>query len=82
MTTEQRKQTMVEFELVKAMLDERGIPYEEHNPFISFNNGDGECWVFPSQTYDEKLAVHFSRKTRCDTAEQALRACGIMGEQE
>lgn len=82
MTTEQRKQTMAEFERVKAMLDERGIPYEGPNPFISFDNGDVECWVFPSQTYDEKLAVHFSRETRCDTAEQALRVCGIMGEQE
>ena len=39
-----------EMEALKGMLEVAGIAYEEHNPYVSFSNGNGECWVFPSQT--------------------------------
>ncbi len=79
MTIEQKKEIEREFEKVKQMLDDKGIPYEVHRPFISFMDMTGnECTVFPSQSYDDKLVVSYRRKKRVDSAEEALRACGVI----
>lgn len=78
MTKEEKQNTEREFERVKQMLDENGISYEIHRPFISFDNGEGETWVFPSQTHDNKLCVRFIKKEWCETAEEALAACGVL----
>lgn len=63
---------------LKEVLEGLGIPYEKHAPYVSFDNGDGECWVFPSQTYDGTLVVRSTHKERVCTAEEALRACGVI----
>jgi len=62
---------------LKEMLSGMGVEYEQHAPFVNFDNGDGECMVFPSLTYDGKLVVRYTRKVWCDTAEEALKACGL-----
>ena len=67
-----------EMEALKGMLEVAGVAYEEHNPYISFSNGNGECWVFPSQTYDGKLAVQYVGRARVHTAKEALRLCGVV----
>ena len=63
---------------LKDQLEGLGIPYEKHAPYVSFDNGDGECWVFPSQTYDNTLVVRYTKRGRCSTAEEALRLCGMI----
>ena len=78
MTIEEKKAIEREFRRVKEILEENGIAYEEHNPFVSFSNEHGECWVFPSQTFDGKLCVRYTTKTWCDTAESALLQCGVI----
>ena len=79
MTKEEKQMAEREFERVKQMLDERGIQYEVHRPFISFDNGEGETWVFPSQTYGGKLCVRYVKKEWHNNAEDALMACGVFG---
>lgn len=77
---EARKRGDMEMERVKATLDAAGIEWEqrgEGTPIVQFDNGSGDCWVFPSQTYDGKLCVRYSRKVLVDTAGEALRACGV-----
>ena len=77
---EARKRGDMEMERVKATLDAAGIDWEqrgEGTPIVQFDNGSGDCWVFPSQTYDGKLCVHYSRKVLVETADEALRACGV-----
>ena len=81
MDTETRRRIESEMERLKEALDKRGISWEQHNPFVSFSNSEGECWVFPSQTYDGKLCVRYTGKTWCDTAEEALKACGVTGDE-
>ena len=79
MTIEEKKRTLEEFERVKELLDELGVPYEVSSPhFIAFDNASGDCMVFPSQTYDDKLVVFYQSKARCTKAEEALIACGVM----
>lgn len=67
-----------EMERLKTLLDTAGIDWEqrgEGTPIVQFDNGN--CWVFPSQTYDGKLCVRYSRKEWVDTAEEALAVCGV-----
>lgn len=78
MTIEEKQATEREFQRVIEMLSDAGVAYEIHRPFVSFSNEHGECWVFPSQTYDGKLCVRHTEKTWCATAEDALRTCGII----
>ena len=79
MSTRDRRRAVDEMERVKELLDKIGIEWEQHTPFVSFSNGDGECWVFPSQTYDGKLCVRYAGKGWCETAEETLALCGIVG---
>lgn len=77
-----RKRGDMEMERVKLLLDNANVDWEqrgEGTPILQFDNGTGDCWVFPSQTYDGKLCVRFTRKSWVDTAEDALRACGVIG---
>lgn len=64
---------------LKETLEGKGIPYEKHAPYVSFDNGDGECWVYPSQTYKDQLVVRYVKKARVGSAEEALRLCGLVG---
>lgn len=69
-----------EMERLKTLLDMAGIDWEqrgEGTPIVQFRNGD--CWVFPSQSFDGKLCVRYSRKEWVDTAEEALAVCGVIG---
>lgn len=79
MTIEQKKNTRQQFERLKARLDEHGIEYEFVAPSrLVFENKHGEVIVFPSQTYDDKLVVYYKVKEWCETAEDVLKACGLM----
>ena len=62
---------------LREALEGLGVPYEKHAPYVSFDNGDGECWVFPSQTYDDELVVRYAGRVRVKSADEALRACGM-----
>lgn len=75
-------QRRVEWQMgrLKELLDAKGIGWEQHLPYVSFKNDSGECWVFPSQTHDGELCVRHTSRTRCETAEQALKACGVGDE--
>ena len=76
-----RKRGDMEMERLKELLDKNGIDWEqsgEGTPVLNFRNHDGDCWVFPSQTYDGKMCVRFARKAWVDTAEEALRLCGVL----
>lgn len=78
---EARKRGDMEMERVKLLLDNANIDWEqrgEGTPIVQFDNGTGDCWVFPSQTYDGKLCVRFVRKVLVDTADEALRSCGVI----
>lgn len=78
---EARKRGDMEMERVKLLLDNANIDWEqrgEGTPIVQFDNGTGDCWVFPSQTYDGKLCVRFTRKVLVDTADEALKACGVI----
>lgn len=77
MTKEEKMLTQREFEALKKALTERGIAFEEHNPFILFSGPFGQCMVFPSQTYDDKLVVKYEVKKHVNTAIDVLHACGI-----
>lgn len=82
MSIEEKNRTREEFERMKAMLDEMGVDYEVTFPaYLSFTNENGDCMAFPSQTYDDKLVVFYHVKEWCDTAEDALRACGVMPDE-
>lgn len=74
-----------EMEHIKKLLSGIGVAWEqrgEGTPIVKFNNGIGECWVFPSQTYDGKLCVRFTRKELVETAEDAIMACGVFPYQD
>lgn len=76
-----RKRGDSEMEKLKEMLDEVGIDWEqrgEGTPIVNFRNLDGDCWAFPSQTYDGKMCVRYTRKAWVETAEEALRLCGVV----
>lgn len=76
-----RKRGDMEMERVKLLLDNANIDWEqrgEGTPIVQFDNGTGDCWVFPSQTYDGKLCVRFTHKVLVDTADEALKACGVI----
>lgn len=82
MSIEEKNNTRQEFNRMCALLKEMGVEYEVTFPaYLSFSNENGECRAFPSQTYDDKLVVFYQVKAWCDTAEDALIACGLMGEQ-
>ena len=66
-----------EMEALKARLTEKGIHWEQHRPYISFRGLSGNCFVQPSQTYDGKLRVQYAMSDRVETAEEALRLCGL-----
>ena len=81
MTKDERLAAEREFERVKEILDGAGIDWEQHSPYISFDAGKGECWVFPSQSYDGKLFVRYVGTTRVDTAEEAMALCGVIDDE-
>lgn len=60
-------------------LEHAGIDFEQHmGGMVTFQIAGGECQVFPSQTYDGKLFVRYTGTARVDTAEDALRLCGVV----
>ena len=68
--------------LTKA-LEDMGVGFEQHEGgMVTFQNGSGECTVFPSQSYDGKLFVRYIGETRVDTAIDALIACGMLRDVE
>lgn len=77
---EARRRGDAEMERLKAMLTDHGIEWEERGegtPVVSFRNGYGSCFAFPSQTCDGKMCVHYESKALVDTADEALRICGV-----
>lgn len=79
MTAQEKSNTLDEFERLGQMLDEMGVEYTLRSPYyLSFDNANGECVAFPSQTYDDKLVVFHQVKEWHDTAEDVLKACGVM----
>lgn len=78
---EARRRGDAEMEKLKLMLTEFGVEWEERGegtPVVSFKNGYSNCIAFPSQTYDGKMCVHYEMKAHVDTAEDALRICGVI----
>ena len=70
-----------EMERLTKALDRLGIDHQEHEGgMVTFPNGSGDCYVFPSQTYDGKLFVRYSAETRVETATDVLIACGVIGD--
>ena len=64
-------------------LESMGVGFEQHEGgMVTFQNGSGECTVFPSQSYDGKLFVRYIGETRVDTAIDALIACGMLRDVE
>lgn len=62
-----------------ATLEHAGISFEQHmGSMVTFQIAGGECQVFPSQTYDGKLFVRYTGTARVDTADDALRLCGVI----
>lgn len=83
MTAEEKSNTLAEMDRVAELLDKLGVEYERKAPaFILFENSVGQCMAFPSQTYDDKMVVVFESKVRCDTAEELLATCGVMGNED
>lgn len=83
MTAEEKSNTLAEMDRVAELLDKLGVEYEHKVPsFILFENQVGQCMAFPSQTYDDKLVVVYEAKARCATAEELLKVCGVMGDED
>ena len=79
--TEARRRGDTEMEKLKQMLTESGVEWKERGgsaPVVSFKNGHYNCFAFSSQTYDGKMCVHYETKAYVDTAEEALRICGVI----
>ena len=81
MTIQEKEHAKAELERVCKLLEGMGIEYEVHNPFVSFKNGFGDCFIFPSQTYDGKLRITYAAPAWCDTADEALTICGILEDE-
>lgn len=81
MSLQDKERMRREIDRIKRQLDDMGISYEVSHPaYLMFDNASGECMIFPSQTYDDKLVVFHQVKEWCDTAEDALEACGLKEE--
>lgn len=68
-------------ERLKSMLTDAGVEWEERGegtPVVWFRNGYSSCFAFPSQTYDGKMCIHYESKKLVDTADEALRVCGVI----
>lgn len=79
MTIEEKKRALHEFDKLVASLEKMGVEYSLNKPsYVMFDNASGECMAFPSQTYDGKLVVVYQVKERYDTAEEVLKACGLV----
>lgn len=78
---EARRRGDAEMERLKQMLTELGIEWEENGegtPVVFFKHRYGTCIAFPSQTYDGKMCVRYESKAHVDTADEALRICGVI----
>lgn len=75
MTLQEKQRASDEFERVKQLLTESGIPWYQHRPFIEFQGENGACRIWPSQTHDGMLTVTFTGKNWANTAEGALELC-------
>jgi len=77
---EARTRGDMEMEKLKELLDKNGIDWEQSGTMsmVSFDGPNGTCFAFPSQTYDGKMCVRFETKAWCDTAEEALKLCGVL----
>lgn len=73
---------MVEKEMAKLVrtLETRGIDYDIGEGSVSFEHDGFRCLVFPSVDQNGKLCVSFETIEWCDTAEQALMLCGVVGD--
>lgn len=72
-----------QMENLTKTLESMGVEFEQHEGgMVTFQNGSGECTVFPSQTYDGKLFVRYVGEKRVDTAIDALIACGMLRDVE
>lgn len=82
MSLEEKERAMREFEKLVAWLEEKGVEYSVNEPsYVLFDNVTGECMVFPSQTFDGKLVAVYQVKERHDTAEEVLKACGLITDE-
>lgn len=78
---EARRRGDAEMERLKQLLTGVGIDWEERGegtPIVSFKNGYSNCFAFPSQTHDGKMCIHYETKALVDTADEALRICGVI----
>ena len=75
-----RKRGDMEMERLKELLDKNGIDWEQSGTMslVTFDGPNGQCIAFPSQTYDGKMCLSYTTKAWCDTAEEALRLCGVL----
>lgn len=82
MSAEDKAKALEQYARAKELLDGAGVEYDETHPcFLSFDNKNGQCMLFPSQTHDGKLVVFYQVKEWHDTAEDALASCGVLGEE-
>lgn len=57
-------------------IDER---HSDMGAFTTFMNDSGDCHVFPSLDRPGKLYVSYCAMAYCDTVEDVLEVCGLLG---
>jgi len=62
---------------LRRRLDRKKVEHEDHNEITYFENGDGDCTIFPSIQHDGRLFVTYTASDYCDTVDEALRLCGL-----
>lgn len=81
MTIMEKERALREFEKLVSQLEEMGVAHTVREPHsVLFDNENGECMAFPSQTYDGKLVILYQAKERYDTADEVLKACGVTSD--
>ena len=76
---EARRRGDAEMERLKRMLTDKGVKWEERGEeVVRFISGSSSCFAFPSQTHDGKMCVHYEAKAWVDTADEALKLCGVI----
>lgn len=76
MAADSKAKAIDELARLTETLDRLGVAYEVRDPYyVTFDNANGKCRVWPSQTHDGQLAVQYAAKGHCDTSEEAVGMC-------
>ena len=67
---------------LREALDGVGERHHDMGAFTTFMNDSGECHVFPSLDRPGKFYVSYCAVAYCDTVEDTLRICGLLGDED